>query len=54
MVDTGESPTDMVEQIVWQRLYEAGIPMTSTNAVVTELIKDWATETGQIAFPLLA
>ena len=44
----------MVEQIAWQRLFQAGIPMTSTNAVVTELIRDWATEAGQIAFPLLA
>ena len=44
----------MVEQIAWQRLSQAGIPMSSTNAVVTKLIEDWATEAGQIAFPLLA
>lgn len=44
----------MVDQIAWQRLLQAGIPLASTNAIVTELIKNWATEAGQIAFPLLA
>ena len=44
----------MVDHIAWQRLLQAGIPLASTNAIVTELINDWATEAGQIAFPLLA
>jgi hypothetical protein len=29
----------MVEQIAWERLKQPGIPLASTNAVVTELIK---------------
>ena len=54
VVDAGGSPTNMVEQIAWERLKQAGVPLASTNAIVTELIKDWSTEAGQIAFPLLA
>jgi hypothetical protein len=54
VLDAGGSPTPMVEQIAWERLKQAGIPLASTNAIVTELIKDWSTEAGQIAFPLLA
>jgi hypothetical protein len=42
------------EQVAWEHLKQAGFPVTSTNAVVTELIKDWSTEAGQLAFPLLA
>jgi hypothetical protein len=41
VLDAGGSPTTLAEQISWQRLSQAGIPMTSTNAVVTELIKVW-------------
>ena len=44
----------MAERVSWERLKQAGVPVTSTNAVVTELIKDWSTKAGQIAFPLLA
>jgi nicotinamidase-related amidase len=54
VLDAGGSPTSLAEQISWQRLSQAGVPMTSTNAVVTELIKDWSTPAGQLAFPLLA
>ena len=39
VLDAGGSPTDRVEQIAWERLKQAGIPITSTNAIVTELIK---------------
>jgi hypothetical protein len=54
VLDAGGSPTDMAEKISWERLKQAGIPVTSTNAIITELIKDWSTKAGQIAFPLLA
>ena len=54
VLDAGGSPTDIAERVSWQRLIQAGVPLTSTNAVVTELIKDWASEAGQLAFPLLA
>lgn len=54
VVDAGGSPTPLVEEIAHTRLQQAGIPITSTNAIVTELIKDWSTEAGQMAFPLLA
>ena len=54
VLDAGGSPTPMVEQVAWERLKQAGVPVTSTNAVVTELIRDWSTEAGQMAFPLLA
>ncbi|KAK4555588.1 hypothetical protein LTR86_007341 [Recurvomyces mirabilis] len=39
VLDAGGSPTDRVEQIALERLKQAGVPVTSTNAVVTELIK---------------
>ena len=54
VLDAGGSPTEMAEQVSWERLKQAGIPVTSTNAVVTELVKDWSLPAGQVAFPLLA
>ena len=53
MLDAGGSPTDIAEKVAWERLVQAGVPVTSTNAVVTELIGDWASEAGQMAFGLL-
>ena len=54
VLDAGGSPTEIAERVAWERLIQAGVPLTSTNAVVTELIKDWSSEAGQMAFPLLA
>lgn len=31
----------------------AGVRLTSTNAIVAELVKNWASPAGNVAFPLL-
>jgi hypothetical protein len=31
----------------------AGVHLTSTNAIVAELVQNWASPAGAVAFPLL-
>jgi hypothetical protein len=37
----------------YRRMELAGVRLTSTNAMVAELVKNWATPAGGVAFPLL-
>jgi hypothetical protein len=37
----------------WRRMERAGVRLTSTNAMVAELVKNWASPAGAVAFPLL-
>jgi hypothetical protein len=32
---------------------KGGVHLTSTNAIVAKLVKNWATPAGAVAFPLL-
>jgi nicotinamidase-related amidase len=54
VLDAGGSPTPMAESISGVRLNQAGVPVTSTNAIISELVKNWVSEAGQVAFPLMA
>ncbi|MGH6932677.1 MAG: hypothetical protein ACREEE_09625 [Dongiaceae bacterium] len=38
---------------VGRRMECAGVHLTSTSAVVAELVKNWASPAGAVAFPLL-
>jgi hypothetical protein len=40
-------------KMAWRRMERAGVDLTSTNAMVAELVKNWASPAGAIAFPLL-
>jgi hypothetical protein len=37
----------------WRRMERAGVHLTTTNAIVAELVKNWASPAGAVAFPLL-
>jgi nicotinamidase-related amidase len=54
IVDCCGSPTKMADDIAIERLIAAGVPLTTTNAIVSELVHDWSTPAGQAAFSLLA
>jgi nicotinamidase-related amidase len=43
----------IAEEMSYRRMEKAGVDLTSTNAIVAELVKNWATPAGAVAFPLL-
>ena len=51
--DACGSTNQIAEEMSWRRMEAAGVHLTSTNAIVAELVKNWASPAGAIAFPLL-
>ncbi|NJS15661.1 MAG: isochorismatase family protein [Sphingopyxis sp.] len=51
--DACGSGNQIAEEMSWRRMENAGVYLTSTNAMVAELVKNWATPAGGVAFPLL-
>jgi nicotinamidase-related amidase len=51
--DACGSTNQIAEEMSWRRMERAGVSLTSTNAIVAELVKNWASPAGAIAFPLL-
>ncbi len=51
--DACGSTNQIVEEMAWRRMERAGVELTSTNAIVAELVHNWASPAGSIAFPLL-
>ena len=51
--DACGSSSPIAEEISWRRMERAGVHLTSTNAIVAELVKNWASPAGAVAFPLL-
>lgn len=51
--DACGSTNQIAEEMSWRRMERAGVELTSTNAMVAELVKNWASPAGAIAFPLL-
>ncbi len=51
--DACGSSNQIAEEMSWRRMENAGVYLTSTNAMVAELVKNWASPAGAIAFPLL-
>ena len=51
--DACGSTNQIAEEMSWRRMERAGVELTSTNAIVAELVKNWASPAGAIAFPLL-
>jgi len=52
--DACGSSNPIAEEMSWRRMERAGVRLTSTNAMVAELVKNWASPAGGVAFPLLA
>lgn len=51
--DACGSSNQIAEEMAWRRMERAGVHLTSTNAIVAELVKNWASPPGAVAFPLL-
>jgi nicotinamidase-related amidase len=51
--DACGSGNAIAEEMAWRRMERAGVRLTSTNAIVAELVRNWASPTGAVAFPLL-
>jgi nicotinamidase-related amidase len=51
--DACGSTNPIAEEMAWRRMERAGVSLTSTNAIVAELVKNWASPAGAVAFPLL-
>ncbi len=51
--DACGSTNQIAEEMSWRRMERAGVSLTSTNAIVAELVKNWASPAGAVAFPLL-
>ena len=51
--DACGSSNPIAEEMAWRRMERAGVRLTSTGAVVAELVKNWASPAGAVAFPLL-
>jgi len=51
--DACGSTNQIAEEMSWRRMERAGVRLTSTGAVVAELVKNWASPAGAVAFPLL-
>ncbi len=51
--DACGSSNPIAEEMAWRRMELAGVRLTSTNAIVAELVRNWASPAGAVAFPLL-
>jgi nicotinamidase-related amidase len=51
--DACGSTNQIAEEMSWRRMEAGGVHLTSTNAIVAELVGNWATPAGAVAFPLL-
>jgi isochorismate hydrolase len=51
--DACGSTNQIAEEMSWRRMERAGVQLTSTGAMVAELVKNWASPAGAVAFPLL-
>ena len=51
--DACGSGNAIAEEMAWRRMERAGVRLTSTNAMIAELVRNWATPAGAVAFPLL-
>lgn len=51
--DACGSSNPIAEEMSWRRMERAGVHLTSTGAIVAELVNNWASPAGAVAFPLL-
>ena len=51
--DACGSGNQIAEEMAWRRMEKAGVGLTSTGAMIAELVGNWASPAGAVAFPLL-
>lgn len=54
VVDACGSPNPTAEEIAWRRMEHAGVGLTTTTAILSELARDWSTSNGALARTLMA
>lgn len=53
VADACGSSNQIAEEMAWRRMEAGGVRLINTNAIVAELVKNWASPAGAVAFPLL-
>lgn len=53
VADACGSSTQIAEEMSYLRMQAGGVGLTSTNAIVAELVRNWTSKAGAVAFPLL-
>jgi nicotinamidase-related amidase len=53
VIDASGSPSDLSEAFARQRMHDAGVVLTATNTLMSELAQDWSTPDGQQLIGLL-
>lgn len=53
VLDASGSPSDLSEAFARQRMEDAGVVLTATNTLISELAQDWSTPHGQELIGLL-
>lgn len=51
--DACGSGNQIAEEMAWRRMERAGVRLNSTTSMIAELVRNWATPAGELAFPLL-
>jgi nicotinamidase-related amidase len=51
--DACGSGNQIAEEMAWRRMEHAGVGLNSTNSMIAELVRNWASPAGAVAFPLL-
>lgn len=51
--DACGSTNQIAEEMAWRRMERAGVGLSSTGALVAEMVGNWASPAGAVAFPLL-
>jgi nicotinamidase-related amidase len=51
--DACGSTNPIAEEMAWRRMERAGVHLTSAGAMIAELVNNWTSPAGAVAFPLL-
>ena len=51
--DACGSTNQIAEEMAWRRMERGGVRLTTANAMVAELVHNWASPAGAVAFPLI-
>jgi len=51
--DACGSTNQIAETMAWRRMERAGVRLNTTNSMIAELVHNWATPAGAVAFPLI-
>ena len=51
--DACGSGNQIAEEMAWRRMERAGVRLNSTTSMIAELVRNWASPAGAVAFPLL-